>query len=103
MSGEDELRAAAPNVSLLLLAGTRHSPHVHVEVVRAGQHQLVRRPAEAAALLGAAVVVAGMVELAHLHRARHVVEDRRQAAADTQQLSSRPVEPERLGKFAQIC
>jgi hypothetical protein len=93
VAGQDELRAAPP-YCLLLLPGHRDAPHVHIEVVGAGQHQLVLRAAKGAALLGATVVVARMVELAEVDRALQAIEDGRQATSDTQQPVARPVEPD---------
>ena len=91
MAGKNQMRRAPPYI--LLVTGLRHPPHVHIEVVRAGQHQLVVGAAEAAALLGAAVVVAGMVELAEVDGALQAVEDGGQAASDAQQAVTSPVKP----------
>jgi hypothetical protein len=100
MAGEYQLCPSAPD-SLLIHADTAaaavahpgHPPAVHIEIVRSGQHQLVTRSAKGAALHGAAVVVAGMVKLAHVDRALQVVENGRQAATDAQQLGAGTVKP----------
>jgi hypothetical protein len=89
MAVEHQLCPGAPDPVLIhadttatLSPHPRHSPAVHIEIVRAGQHQLVTRSAKGAALHRAAVVVSGMIKLADVDGALQVVEDGREAAAD---------------------